>query len=99
MNKPDIDVMNHTIRDDEGERDHVALMEMCEEFKREDEFDRKFEKYMHVYRCMNFSDDLCIQFLMGWDEARRIDDEFFGRLDIDEAADYALKSLGLGEYS
>ena len=96
MNKPDIDVMNHTIRDDEGERDHTALMEMCEEFKSEDEFNRKFEKYMHVYRCLNFSDDLCIAFLMAWDEARQVDDDLLGRFDIDEAADIALKSLGLG---
>jgi hypothetical protein len=47
---------------------------------------------------MNFSDDLCIQFLMNWDEARR-DNEFFGRMDVDEAADFALSRLGLGVLS
>ena len=95
MNKPDIDEMNHTIRDDEEERDHAALMEMCEEW---DELNLKVEKYRHVFRCMNFSDDLCIQFLMNWDEARR-DNEFFGRMDVDEAADFALSRLGLGVLS
>jgi len=68
-------------------------MEMCEEF---DEFNLKVEKYKHVFRCMNFSDDLCIQFLMTWDELRHLpEDDILGPWDIDDAADAALARLGL----
>jgi hypothetical protein len=74
---------------DEVDRDHASLMQMCEEapyqrFTTED-------KYVHAFRCMEFSDDLAIKFLMAWDVARR------AGMDIDVAADHVLNQLRLGE--
>lgn len=92
MSEVNTDWVNDAIQD-ASDRDHTRLMEMCAEL---DEFALKIEKYKHVVRCMDFADDLSIQFLMGWDELRREPaDDILGSWDIDEAADAVLVRLGL----
>ncbi len=73
---------------DEVDRDHASLMAMCDERYPHCTTE---DKYVHAYRCLEFSDDLAIKFLMAWDDARR------NGMDIDVAADHVLGQLRLGD--